>query len=498
MHIKEKVTGLWARRPRLSGTQGRALKGVAQFFAAMLVCTLIARGTAGATLAVVQTASPRRGELVQGLTADAALSAGEVQNVKAPAGLVLEKYFVPAGGRVEADTPLAQFDPDGVKDALARAKTELARLRLQREKLLAGDTADTSSLSSASTQRDRAQADYNAQKAQNDAAVAAARNDADTAQSALDAANAALAELRAQTDPPASEEALAAAQAAADAAAAALAEKQAALAAAQSAADTAGENAARALADAQAALDTAAKAYEKSKQETEFQNRQNNLDAQTAALENADATQLRTSVVDALAALAENDGVLKAGSAGTVETLTLEPGGTVTEAPVAALAPADAGMTATFTLDSGKAEKLAVGAALTLRQGGTAVSTTVRAISAPDENGRVTVTADVPADAGLRKTQPVTASAELSRTTYEMVLPPEAVRMDNKGSYVLRVEQTQTILGLRNVLSRVDVTVLEQSASGVAVEGPLSPQDVLVKSSARPVAAGDSVRVEQP
>ena len=424
MHIKEKVTGLWARRPRLSGTQGRALKGVAQFFAAMLVCTMIARGTAGATLAVVQTASPRRGELVQGLTADAALSAGEVQNVKAPAGLVLEKYFVPAGGRVEADTPLAQFDPDGVKDALARANTELARLRLQREKLLAGDTADTSSLSSASTQRDRAQADYNAQKAQNDAAVAAARNDADTAQSALDAANAALAELRAQTDPPASEEALAAAQAAADAAAAALAEKQ--------------------------------------------------------------------------AALAENDGVLKAGSAGTVETLTLEPGGTVTEAPVAALAPADAGMTATFTLDSGKAEKLAVGAALTLRQGGTAVSTTVRAISVPDENGRVTVPADVPADAGLRKTQPVTASAELSRTTYEMVLPPEAVRMDNKGSYVLRVEQTQTILGLRNVLSRVDVTVLEQSASGVAVEGPLSPQDVLVKSSARPVAAGDSVRVEQP
>lgn len=480
MHIKEKVTGLWARRPRLSGTQGRALKGVAQFFAAMLVCTLIARGTAGATLAVVQTASPRRGELVQGLTADAALSAGEVQNVKAPTGLVLEKYFVPAGGRVEADTPLAQFDPDGVKDALARAKTELARLRLQREKLLAGDTADTSSLSSASTQRDRAQADYNAQKAQNDAAVAAARNDADTAQSALDAANAALAELRAQTDPPASEEALAAAQAA--------------LAAAQSAADTAGENAARALADAQAALDTAAKAYEKSKQETEFQNRQNNLDAQTAALD----IEKQQAVVDALAALAENDGVLKAGSAGTVETLTLEPGGTVTEAPVAALAPADAGMTATFTLDSGKAEKLAVGAALTLRQGGTAVSTTVRAISAPDENGRVTVTADVPADAGLRKTQPVTASAELSRTTYEMVLPPEAVRMDNKGSYVLRVEQTQTILGLRNVLSRVDVTVLEQSASGVAVEGPLSPQDVLVKSSARPVAAGDSVRVEQP
>ena len=42
MHIKEKVTGLWARRPRLSGTQGRALKDVAQFFAAMLVVTVAA------------------------------------------------------------------------------------------------------------------------------------------------------------------------------------------------------------------------------------------------------------------------------------------------------------------------------------------------------------------------------------------------------------------------------------------------------------------------
>ena len=66
MHLKEKVTGLWARRPRLSGTQGRALKGVAQFFAAMLVCTLIARGTAGATLAVVQTASPGAESLYRG------------------------------------------------------------------------------------------------------------------------------------------------------------------------------------------------------------------------------------------------------------------------------------------------------------------------------------------------------------------------------------------------------------------------------------------------
>lgn len=252
-----------------------------------------------------------------------------MQNVKAPAGLVLEKYFVPAGGRVEADTPLAQFDPDGVKDALARAKTELARLRLQREKLLAGDTADTSSLSSASTQRDRAQADYNAQKAQNDAAVAAARNDADTAQSALDAANAALAELRAQTDrPPLRKRWLRRRRRQTPRPRRWLKSRRRWLP--RRAPPIPPGKTRRGLWPTRRPRWTQRpKAYEKSKQETEFQNRQNNLDAQTAALD----IEKQQAVVDALAALAENDGVLKAGSAGTVETLTLEPGGTVTEAP---------------------------------------------------------------------------------------------------------------------------------------------------------------------
>lgn len=89
--------------------------------------------------------------------------------------------------------------------------------------------------------------------------MAAARNDADTAQSALDAANAALAELRAQTDPPASEEALAAAQAAADAAAAALAEKRRRWLPRRAPPIPPGKTRRGLLADAQAALDTAGK-----------------------------------------------------------------------------------------------------------------------------------------------------------------------------------------------------------------------------------------------
>ena len=82
MHIKEKVTGLWARRPRLSGTQGRALKGVTQFFAAMLVCTLIARGTAGSSSSVASATSP---SVPMAATASASVMPSSIRSAMASA-----------------------------------------------------------------------------------------------------------------------------------------------------------------------------------------------------------------------------------------------------------------------------------------------------------------------------------------------------------------------------------------------------------------------------
>ncbi|MFQ8832194.1 MAG: hypothetical protein ACLR7U_04485 [Ruthenibacterium lactatiformans] len=76
---------------------GRALKGVTQFFAAM-VCTLIARGTAGATLAVV-TASPGAESRAR-LTADSRSPRRGAERWR-PRGWCW-KNFRSGGGRVEA------------------------------------------------------------------------------------------------------------------------------------------------------------------------------------------------------------------------------------------------------------------------------------------------------------------------------------------------------------------------------------------------------------
>ena len=89
-------------------------------------------------------------------------------------------------------------------------------------------------------------------------------------------------------------------------------------------------------------------------------------DAQTAALD----IEKQQAVVDALAALAENGGVLESGIGGYGGDATLEPGGTVTEAPVAALAPGGRRHDGDIHAGLGKSGKLRMGAALTLRQGG--------------------------------------------------------------------------------------------------------------------------------
>lgn len=569
MHTRTMVwTALRRAKAQLAGwEQGRALRDVVRLFAAMLVCTLIARGASGAALAVVEPVAPRRAELVQTVTAEAVLSTDEGFDVTLPAGLTLTQMIVPAGGSVQAGAALAQFDANSVYEALAQAETELARLQLTQDRLSVQQTADGDVLAAAETRLARTRADRDTQAAQAQAEIERAQTALAQAEAACDAARAALDALRGQlaggpgagpnagpggeagagpavepnagpivdpgTDPGADPDATPAAgpaddltvdpgadpvtgpaagsgagqSAGSDSNPAALAEAEAALAAAEAerarqaalleqtrnAANAANETAARSVADAETARDAAARAFEDAQRETALQNRQNGIDAgETARL-----IAHRQAAVETLSALAQQGGTLTAPLDGTVESWALAPGGVTAGGAVVRVSPVDGRLTAVFSLPAQQAAPLNAKTPLTLLQGGTSVSAAVRAVSAPDRAGNVTVTADIPDRAGLRRTLPVTAEAELSRTVYGLVVPAEAVHTDSTGSYVLRIEKTQTVLGVRNLLARVKVTVLEQTADGVAVEGALTTMDLLAVSAARPIAPGDSVRVRQ-
>lgn len=499
--------------------QGRALRDVVRLFAAMLVCTLIARGASGAALAVVDTATPRQAELVQTVTAEAVLSTDEGVDVTLPAGLTLTQILIPAGGSVQAGAALAQFDTDSVYEALAQAETELARLQLTQDRLSVQQTADGDVLAAAETRLARARADRDTQAAQAQAEIARAQTALTQAEVARDAARAALDALRGQTGtdpdvgpdvkpdaepdvdpdanpatvPDADPAALAEAEAALAAAEAERARQAALLEQARSAANAANESAARSVADAETARDAAARAYEDAQRETALQNRQNGIDAAETARQLA----RQQAAVETLSVLAQQGGTLTAPLDGTVESWALAPGSITAGGAVVRVSSADARLTAVFSLPAQQAVPLNAKTPLTLLQGSTSVSAVVRVVSAPDGAGNVTVTADIPNRAGLRRTLPVTAEAELSRTVYNLVVPAGAVHTDSTGSYVLRIDKTQTVLGVRNLLVRVKVTVAEQTADGVAVEGAITTMDLLAVSAARPIAPGDSVRVRQ-
>lgn len=517
MHIRATV---WAALHRIKAQfagweQGRALCDVVRLFAAMLVCTIIARGASGAALAVVDPVTPRRAELVQTVTAQAALSTDDGFELALPAGLTLTQIFIPAGGSVQAGDALARFDADTVYEALAQAETELARLQLAGDRLSIQQTADSDALAAAETRLARARADRDTQAAQAQAEIARAQAELAQAEAACDAAQAALDVLRGRmgagpdagsgagpdadpatepsAEPPADSAALAEAEAALAAAEAERARKAALLEQARSAAATANENAARGVADAETARDAAARAYEDAQREAALQNRQNGIDA----AETARLLAHRQAAVEILSALAQQDGTLTADMAGTVEVWTLEPGNVTAGGAVVRIAPVDAYLTAIFSLPARQTEPLSAKTPLTLRQGSISAAAVVRAVSMPDGAGNVTVTADIPNSAGLRRTLPVTAEAELSRTVHALVVPAEAVHTDSTGSYVLRIDKTQTVLGVRNLLARVNVTIVEQTAGGVAVEGALMTMDILAVSTVRSIAPGDSVRVRQ-
>lgn len=480
-----------ARERFAAWEQGRALRDVARLFAAMALCTLIARGASGATLAVVDTATPRRAELIRTASAQAALSTDEGTDITLPAGLTMTQIMTPTGGGVQAGEPLARFEPAAVDEALAEAQTELARLRLAYDRLSAQQTADGAALSGADTQLARARADRDTQTAQAQADVARAQTALEQAAAARDGAAAALTALQEQPD--ADAEAVQKAEAALADAEAACAQQAALLEQAQNAASAASVAAARNVADAETARDAAARAYEEAKRDASLQNRQNGIDAQ----ETARSIARCQAKAEALAALSAQDGVLTAQFAGTVEGWLLEPGAETTGGAVVRISPPNARLTASFTLRARQADQLTEKTALTLRQSGVSIPAVLCAVSAPDGDGNVTVTADIPDGSGLRRSLPAELEAELSRTVHSLVVPVGAVYTDSAGSYVLRVDQTQTVLGVRNVVTRVDVTVVEQNSESAAVEGALSATDVLAVGGARPLRPGDSVRVRQ-
>ena len=162
--------------PRFSDrAQRRAVGNIAKFMAGLLVLTLIARGTSGATLARVDLSSTSRSEIVEAVTGTATVSARDSLDITAPEGLTIMEMLTGAGQTVEVGDIVARFDIAEVREKLIRETVNLEKLMLDLDKLEKSDATDTAARDNARRSLGRAQDDYDSTKAQGEADISDAR-----------------------------------------------------------------------------------------------------------------------------------------------------------------------------------------------------------------------------------------------------------------------------------------------------------------------------------
>ncbi len=480
MKLAERIAPAW----RSAAPQQRRRAGnIARFFAVLLVLTLVARGTAGATMPVVTVQAPSSGSVSQSIEATGTVGYTGGTPFTLPAGLLVTGVPVQQGQQVTAGDVLATFDEAELGRAVDAKRAQLEQLQTQAAQQAKGDTADPYAAQLAQQQLQRAYQDTQNTWADGQEEIDRARQKRNEAAQAVEAAR------NAPLDPALpGEEAEAQKQAEVEAATAALEAADEALYQAEKAAEAANE---AALAAAQSVEDTRNTALHALEKEEAQLAEQNALDRAAAAVSGAEAAACQAEL-DALLTLRQAGGCLLAPMSGTIIRLDLQPG-QVSTAVGGLLTGEDSDYTLELKLDEGQAQRITVGTVLHVRQNRTEGDAAVQSLSAPDADGAVTAAATLPDGAWTAGSASVNATAKSPRQ--EFVVPASAVRQESGGPYVLALEEQNTLLGLQNVLVSLPVTVLESGDTTAAVTGPLDHTTQVVVGSNKAVAAGDRVRV---
>ena len=525
--MKQMLTQIKDRLPGGAG-QLASLGSVARFFAALLVLTLVARGTSGAAMPTVKTAAPRTAALTESFTAAGTVAVQAGTPFRLPAGLLVTEVCVEPGAQVTAGAPLAKVDTQQLDLAVRQAQAELKQMQVSYAQGMEPAKADDYSVRQSQDRLAEAYADSEAVWEEGEESVR-------KAQDKLDAARRALADARAEAPqpPPATpapetatptpaetpaptatpepedspepfptpspaptldpwqayEQARAAWEARLATAENAVAAAEAALEGAKQAAEAANEAALDRAESAEQTRDSTQHSYEQALESAQ----KAAAASQAAAGVTAAGIAAKQAELDRLLALQQSGGAVLAPCSGTVTALALVPGGD-TPSVGGLLAGVGTDSVFTFTLPRAQAAWAKAGMPVTVTQGSRTLETTLRTVGPADADGAVQASVRLPADGGW---QAGGASARLTAAlgTWPLCLPAAAVRAESGGSFVYKVEAQDTVLGRRNVLVRVPVNVEERGGEMAAVSGALAGGDAVVVSADRPLSAGARVRL---
>lgn len=147
-------------------------------------------------------------------------------------------------------------------------------------------------------------------------------------------------------------------------------------------------------------------------------------------------------------------------------------------------------------LDSEQAQNLTKEAAVSLQQNGRNLScdAVIRSLETDQEKGCVYLTADLE-NTELLPGAAVDLICESESPVYERTVPIDALHQDDKGTYVLQIQERDTIMGRQQVAVRLNVTVLAKTTEKAAIEGSLGLSDQIIVGSIKQIEAGSRIRV---
>ena len=170
---------------------------------------------------------------------------------------------------------------------------------------------------------------------------------------------------------------------------------------------------------------------------------------------------------------------------------------TVPQEALATIQVAGKGMSLSFSVTNAQAAKVNVGDKAELQNAWyyNDVMITLSKIKPDPEDPGKKKLLEFNVEGLLQNGESLSVSVGQRSAEYEHVVPNSAVREDNKGKFILIIDEKTTPFGNRYKARRVDVEVLASDEINTAVSADLQGYEYVITTSNQPVKEGDQVRL---
>lgn len=433
----------------------RILSAFLIFIALMWLCTIISKSIYASKLPVVSTTKPEDKYIEHIVEVEGIVIAGEKNPITALSGLRVERVMVQIGDRVEEGDVLFTVDLEDLKDIINEKETQIAKIQLQIDAI--NHNTELANQKKA-LEEERAREDYDAQARYNDTLVGRASEEVDKAEREIEEE---LESSGIEEAPEALKDAL--------------------------------QAAAYAEADAKWARDNAIKeAGRRVEDATLPDNEDSTLSGYQLEIANLREDLSRYKEIE------NADGQIAAGIDGLITDINISEGNRTSDSALMLLADDEVPFQFKAQLDKEQKKYLGLNDKVSLKLEGvrndmdTSVEYLAESAAMP---GNYEIYVNLPEGIGSPGLSGTLTHSEVGEK-YRLCISPYALHLDPGGSraYVYVVKEREGILGMEYYIESINVKVLDENESWVAIEGGLDKDSQIVESSTIEIKNGDIVR----